>query len=483
AAVPTGLVEVWLNGEPQSALSERWGLGSAPMASMQLGGGARGAPIDIAFDGVYVDVTPITLDPRFEPVIVETPIPQEEVSTKAPIANSTDSSTAASDPAPTDSLAPADTPPDSPPIEVSRDLGTGTFGTVTNTDGEGVRCRTAPGIGAPILTVLPEGSEVELAGVAKGNWQPVICLAQLGYVMRDYLTIAGEARAAEPTATATEEMSPTATASEPSISEQSNAGGGDEVANRREASDAEVEALTVAVATPAPGGLSGEYFDNQDLTSLKLTRIDPTIDFSWGSGAPDPAIAADSFSIRWTGLVRAEQSETYTFFTTSNDGVRLWVNDQRLINHWYNHSTTEHSGQIALQAGQWYPIRLEYYEGSGSATIRLAYASPSTTKQVIPADHLSSDGASPTTPTPTTTATPTATAETTPTATSTPPSGAGPDQVHLAWVADTSTTLTVVWRTASTATPSEVDYRPAGAAQWGRVTGTLRPSGTDRDLA
>src|SRR5262249_28268836 len=77
---------------------------------------------------------------------------------------------------------------------------------------------------------------------------------------------------------------------------------------------------------PAPvTGLTGQYFDNQDFTALKVTRVDPIVDFSWGTGSPAPGVAADTFSVRWTGQVLAPTSGTYFFTTRSDDGIRLWV--------------------------------------------------------------------------------------------------------------------------------------------------------------
>ena len=153
-----------------------------------------------------------------------------------------------------------------------------------------------------------------------------------------------------------------------------------------------VWSFTTSAAHPPPPpsltGLTGQYYDNQDLTNQKLTRVDSMVNFDWGSGSPDPAIAPDSFSVRWTGQVKADYSQTYTFYTTSNDGVRLWVNNQLVIDNWTDHRTTENYGRIVLQAGQWYPIRLEYYEGTGSAVISLSYSSSSTPKQIIPRDYL-----------------------------------------------------------------------------------------------
>jgi N-acetylneuraminic acid mutarotase len=147
--------------------------------------------------------------------------------------------------------------------------------------------------------------------------------------------------------------------------------------------------FTIAATPPDTGGVRGEYYDNKDLTALKLTRTDPTINFSWGTGSPDPSVGADTFSARWTGSVKVDHNQAYTFYTTSNDGVRLWVNGQRIINNWTDHGTTEDRGAISLQAGQWYPIKLEYYDNSGSSSISLSYSSASTPKQVIPSDRLS----------------------------------------------------------------------------------------------
>jgi glucose/arabinose dehydrogenase len=135
-------------------------------------------------------------------------------------------------------------------------------------------------------------------------------------------------------------------------------------------------------------GLSATYFNNPDFTGTTVTRIDPTVDFTWGAGSPDPAIAADTFSVRWSGQVEALFTETYTFYTQSDDGVRLWVNGQRLVNNWTNHRITENSGAIALTAGQRYEIQIDFYENAGSATARLLWSSASTPKAVIPAARL-----------------------------------------------------------------------------------------------
>lgn len=138
-------------------------------------------------------------------------------------------------------------------------------------------------------------------------------------------------------------------------------------------------------------GLKGEYFDNIDLTNLKLTRIDQTVSFNWGTGAPDPSIGSDSFSVRWTGAVlpaHASGAQSYTFHTRTNDGVRLWVNDTLLIDDWNNGPLREKSGTISLSAGQLYAIRMEFCENTNSAEADLQWESNGIARQIIPRTQL-----------------------------------------------------------------------------------------------
>jgi len=131
-------------------------------------------------------------------------------------------------------------------------------------------------------------------------------------------------------------------------------------------------------------GLYGEYFDNKDLSLRKLARTDATVNFDWGSGSPDALIGADTFSVRWSGWVHAPSSGSYTFHTDSDDGVRLWVDNQLLVNNWTDHGSTTNSGSITLAAGKKYDIRLEYYENGGAALIKLYWTVPGSAKQIIP---------------------------------------------------------------------------------------------------
>ncbi|MFT3789443.1 MAG: family 43 glycosylhydrolase [Tepidisphaeraceae bacterium] len=134
-------------------------------------------------------------------------------------------------------------------------------------------------------------------------------------------------------------------------------------------------------------GLTGQYFNSLDFTEPALTRTDPTIDFTW-SGAPASGVNADFFSARWIGQVQAASTELYTFTTSADDGVRLWVDGRLLIDNWQNQGTTERSASLPLEAGKRYDIRLDYYEYNFGARLRLAWSTPTIADQTVPATSL-----------------------------------------------------------------------------------------------
>jgi hypothetical protein len=148
-------------------------------------------------------------------------------------------------------------------------------------------------------------------------------------------------------------------------------------------------------------GLRAEYYDDRDLTVLKATRVDPTVDFSWVQGTPEPTIATDSFSARWTGFIEPPATGTYRFYTFSDDGVRLWIDDRPVIDNWTDHMPMEDSAAVTLQGGVRYPIRLEYFEGIETASIRLFWSSGCIAKEIVPTSQLYAS-ASPSCPAPVT---------------------------------------------------------------------------------
>ena len=130
------------------------------------------------------------------------------------------------------------------------------------------------------------------------------------------------------------------------------------------------ETLTAPDGT---AGLKGEYFNNESLEGTPaLVRVDPRVDFQWGDASYAATGPTDHFSVRWTGNFIPKKSGDYSFYTNSDDGVRLYLDEQAVINDWQRHAETVNSYAAHLEAGQAYKIRLEYFEAVGGATIGFA---------------------------------------------------------------------------------------------------------------
>lgn len=150
--------------------------------------------------------------------------------------------------------------------------------------------------------------------------------------------------------------------------------------------------LTLIPSAPALDGsgtgLWGEYHTGPGFTGLALTRVDPTIDFLWGTGSPDPTIGADQFSVRWSGRLQARHAGIHTLHTLSDGGVRLWLGGRLLIDHWESHPGAEDQQSVTLSPGQYYDLMMEYYDDKGAATARLLWTEPGGTREVIPQSQL-----------------------------------------------------------------------------------------------
>lgn len=101
-----------------------------------------------------------------------------------------------------------------------------------------------------------------------------------------------------------------------------------------------------------------------------IVRDDPAIDFYWGYGAPLVEMPADRFSVRWTRMINFEPG-TYRFTTRTDDGVRLWVNNQLIIDRWIDQAFTAHMATVTV--GGETPITMEYYENGGVAAANLKW--------------------------------------------------------------------------------------------------------------
>ncbi|MFC4099004.1 fibronectin type III domain-containing protein [Paenibacillus xanthanilyticus] len=154
------------------------------------------------------------------------------------------------------------------------------------------------------------------------------------------------------------------------------------------AASSALSVTTNAASGGGGNGLTAQYYDMSDLTNLFVTRIDPNIDFNWDHGSPAAGMGENTWSARWTGKVQPQYSETYTFTSNTDDGVRVWVNNQLIIDKWVGQGATEWNGTIALAAGVKYDIKVEYFDDGGGALAQLYWSSASQPKQIVPQSRL-----------------------------------------------------------------------------------------------
>ena len=124
-------------------------------------------------------------------------------------------------------------------------------------------------------------------------------------------------------------------------------------------------------------GLRGEYFNNETLQGPPVaTRQDGQIAFRFSGSAPMAGLTQFHYSARWTGEIVAPRDGTYTLGVRGDDGFRLYLNDQKVLDDWGVHPAETKTTTLTLKAGQAVPVRLEYYQGTGEAEISLLWKQP-----------------------------------------------------------------------------------------------------------
>jgi alpha-D-xyloside xylohydrolase len=126
------------------------------------------------------------------------------------------------------------------------------------------------------------------------------------------------------------------------------------------------------------GGLTTEYFNGIDFDTLVTSDIKTKIDFDWNDGVSRPeGIHQHYYSIRFSGEIEAPETGSFTFLTTSNDGIRLKINGEKVLENWTPHGATVDVGKIELEKGKRYKFELEYFQTLGGAITKLTWIKPS----------------------------------------------------------------------------------------------------------
>jgi beta-glucosidase len=133
-----------------------------------------------------------------------------------------------------------------------------------------------------------------------------------------------------------------------------------------------------ALRTPDGGhGLKAQFFANKNLEGRPvLTRTDESVNFDWGMSSPAPTVPADDFSARWTGKIVPTVSGKYRLGMVADDGARIFLDGKLVAEDWTDHAPTPITGEVTLEAGKAYDLKLEYYENKLGAVAKLVWQPP-----------------------------------------------------------------------------------------------------------
>jgi uncharacterized protein YraI len=221
--------------------------------------------------------------------------------------------------------------------------------------------RRGPGVDYSVIVALSQGTRLAVLGQnSNGEWLKVQVTSgnsygEVGWLARSFTDFRGSASVVAtpvPPATATPTLvRPTATST----------------------------TTSTTTATPV-SGWRGEYFANRNLEgNPALVRTDAQINFDWGGGSPASGLPADSFSARWTQTLNLS-ADTYTFNVIADDGVRVWLGNDLIIDQWRESTANLYSVERRLNAGN-YPIRIEYFEATGGAKVQFWWSRGSAASQ------------------------------------------------------------------------------------------------------
>ena len=155
----------------------------------------------------------------------------------------------------------------------------------------------------------------------------------------------------------------------------------------RPAPDAPVSALAVAATSLDPGDLAPPELPQDLAQRLGDTPVGAYVREQWDKGA----FLIDSFSTRWTGTLKVDREGEVTFYLTTDDGARMWVDGEPLIDVWVPRPRTTSEEKTTLTAGE-HQLVVEFYEGGGAAVAQLEWSAEGIDRQIIPAERVSFDG-------------------------------------------------------------------------------------------
>ncbi len=128
------------------------------------------------------------------------------------------------------------------------------------------------------------------------------------------------------------------------------------------------------------GGLSATYYDGTDFNREVNKRVDQNINFSW-AGAPPVGCGIDSFSVKWAGTLKPDETGEYKLILSYRKGARVWIDNKLIFDQWDAPYKSPVSSVINLEQGKSYPVKIEYFEDKSWPGIKLSWEKPSDIKE------------------------------------------------------------------------------------------------------
>jgi hypothetical protein len=130
--------------------------------------------------------------------------------------------------------------------------------------------------------------------------------------------------------------------------------------------------MVIATPTTAITEWRGEYFANPNLSGTPaVVRNDPEVNFDWGNRPPANTLPADRFSVRWTRSLEFQRG-LYRFTARVDDGLRLFIDGEVVIDQWQTGPARDLVADFALADGV-HSFRVEYFEDAGDAVAQLRW--------------------------------------------------------------------------------------------------------------
>ena len=141
--------------------------------------------------------------------------------------------------------------------------------------------------------------------------------------------------------------------------------------------------FSILACLAAQPGLKAEYYTGTNFEELVATRTDEKIDLSWNNTPPVPGLDPHYCSIRWTGILNAPVTGTYTFSAEVDDGIRVWVGGISVIDDWKLNDNGQFTGKVVMREGTPYVLKVEYFNALIEGEVRLIWNLPDAQKPAV----------------------------------------------------------------------------------------------------